>query len=222
MKSPALKIFLLTLCLGVFPMLGQEKKATDVSAKEDPKNVQVSGPTARVSAGLAASIHASLPKYQPPPPAPPPVAQSHKDPAIEEAGEEEALPESKPLEADQPKNKIIRLPRYVVVTDRPPIFSEREIHTRSALAKIAVNRYLSRFDSNVLNRFTLPFIGQTPEARAMAMYAEDERLQNMSDIKDAARGARLIGDKAESDYLTKQSNSTFLRSGGMDWAMPKD
>jgi hypothetical protein len=56
----------------------------------------------------------------------------------------------------------------------------------------------------------------------MAMYEEDERLQNISDIKDAARGTLLSGDKVESEYLKKESNRTFLRSGGMDWTMRKD
>ncbi|MFA5264068.1 MAG: hypothetical protein WC378_09575 [Opitutaceae bacterium] len=221
MKSSPLRIAVLALCLGVFPVLGQETKTPEASAKKDPQNVQVTGPSSRVSPGLAATIHASLPKYQPPP-APPPVTQSHKDPGLEEAGEEEALPEDKPIDADQPRNKIIRLPRYVVEADRPPVFTEREVHTKSALAKIAVNRYLSRFDSKVLNRFTLPIIGQTPAERAMVMYEEDERLQNISDIKEAARGAQLSGDKVESEYLKKQSDSTFLRSGGMDWTMRKD
>ncbi len=222
MKAPALTFSLLALSLGLPLAMAQEKSAVGTAPKPEPQTTQVSGPTARVSTGLAASLHASLPKYQPPPPAPPPVSRTHKDPAIEEAGEEEALPESKPLEADQPRNKIIRLPKYVVTTERPPVFTERQVHTKSALAKIAVNRYLSRFDSQVLNRFTLPIIGVSPEKRAMAMYEEDERLQNISDIKDAARGARLTGDKAESEYLTRQSDSTFLRSGGMDWRMPKD
>jgi hypothetical protein len=29
--------------------------------------------------------------------------------------------------------------------------------------------------------------------------------------------ARLVGDKADSEYILRETNRTFLRSGGMDW-----
>jgi hypothetical protein len=51
----------------------------------------------------------------------------------------------------------------------------------------------------------------------MAVSEEDERLRNISDLKTAAAAARLAGDKAESDYLLRETHATFLRSGGMDW-----
>lgn len=186
-------------------------------------------PTSRVSSGISSAITAGLPKYQPPKPPeaapkqPQPVRR--RDPGeeeIEEPGGDEhasasAAESGDHASADQPRNKIIRLPKYVVEADRPPIFKEREILTKQALAELAVRRYLSRFDSKVLNRFTLPIIGISPEARAMAMYAEDVRLENMSELRDAAETARRGGDRAGSDYIMKETNRTFLRSGGMDW-----
>lgn len=187
-------------------------------------------PTSRVSSGISSAITAGLPKYQapkPPEPAaaePQPAVTRHRDPGMEEIEEssEEALPEATPIAADQPKNKIIRLPKYVVEADRPPIFKEREILTKQALAELAVRRYLSRFDSKVLNRFTLPIIGISPEQRALAMYAEDVRLENISELKDAAATARRVGDKSGSDYILKETNRTFLRSGGMDWTSRRE
>ena len=77
-----------------------------------------------------------------------------------------------------------------------------------------MRRYLSTFDRSFLNRFDL--FG-SKEGRAMAMYYEDERLQNIVDLKNDAANARKAGDKAESDYLVRETNATFLRSGGMDW-----
>lgn len=157
------------------------------------------------------AITAGLPRYVPPP------KQEPKKPAAAVEGEEEAEPEDRPLAADQPRNKIIRLPRYIVEGDRPPVFRERDVYTSRALADIAMKRYLSRLDSGLLNRFTLPLFAATNEERAMAMYREDERLRNIADLKTDAANARLAGDKTESDYLVRETNATFLRSGGMDW-----
>jgi hypothetical protein len=157
------------------------------------------------------TITAGLPRYAPPPKPEP------KKPSSDVEGEEEAEPEDRPLAPDQPRNKIIRLPRYIVEGDRPPVFRERDLYTTQALSAIAMKRYLSRLDSSLLNRFTIPLFTLTNEARAMAMYEEDERLQNIADLKTAAANARKAGDQAESDYLVRETNATFLRSGGMDW-----
>ena len=123
---------------------------------------------------------------------------------------------------EAPRNKIIRLPKQVVQASRPPIFKEREIHTKKGLSDLAVQRYLNKFDSKVLNRFTIPLFGTSNEDRAMAMYYEDERLQNMQDLKDTAEALQRSGDASGAEYLRKESNRTFMRSGGMDWTMPKD
>lgn len=190
-------------------------------------NIETLVPTSRVSSGVASAITAGLPKYQapkPPEPAPTPQPQRRRDPGeeeIEEAGGDESANPAQ-MASDQPRNKIIRLPKYVVEADRPPIFKEREILTKQALAELAVRRYLSRFDSKVLNRFTLPIIGVSPEARAMAMYEEDVRLENISELKDAAESARRAGDRSGSNYILKETDRTFLRSGGMDWTSRRD
>ena len=157
------------------------------------------------------TITAGLPRYAPPP------KEAPQKPAAEVESDDEAEPEGTPLSPDQPRNKIIRLPRYIVEGDRPPVFRERDLYTTQALSAIAMKRYLSRLDSSLLNRFTIPLFTLTNEARAMAMYEEDERLQNIADLKTAAANARKAGDQAESDYLVRETNATFLRSGGMDW-----
>ena len=60
-------------------------------------------------------------------------------------------------------------------------------------------------------------IGTSSAARAMQIYEEDVRLQNISDFQSAANDAERAGDKAEADYIRKETNETYLRSGGMNW-----
>jgi hypothetical protein len=155
-------------------------------------------------------ITAGLPRYVPPKtPAPQPSAA-----AVDKM---EAEPESTPLSPDQPQGKIIRLPRYVVEESRPPVFRESDIHTKKDFGRILAKRYLTEFDRGVLNRFTLPIIGIPPEARALTMFEDEERLRNIAEFKNAADLARLAGDKKEADFLLRETNRTFLRSGGSNW-----
>lgn len=216
MKTTFLSLALLTLPCGAVvaaDTAAAEKKETTTPAKP---NIQVTGPTSHISSGLASTIQASLPKYQPPPPPPPPEPEEHAAEASPDGATEGEMGTS-----DQPKNKIIRLPRYVVQADRPPVFKESEVYTKSGLGKLAAARYLSSLDRNVLNRFTLPIIGITPEQRALMMYQENERLENISDLNNDARSALLSGDKAGAEAIKKERDNAFLRSGGMDWTLPK-
>jgi hypothetical protein len=207
MMQPALTVlavggFLLAATLGSAEPTQTAAPATTTAAAPAASTASASG-----KAG-ATAITSALPRYAPPP------KQAPKKTSADVEGEDEAEPEDRPLAPDQPRNKIIRLPRYVVEGDRPPVFRERDIYTKQALAAIAMRRYLSTFDRSFLNRYN---IFGSKEGRAMAMYEEDARLQNISDLKNAAANARLAGDKAESDYLLRETNATFLRSGGMDW-----
>jgi hypothetical protein len=212
MMKPALTLlavggFLLAATLG---SAESAPSATSAAPAEPSTLATPTGPAAAAAVAPAKAgnsvITAGLPRYNPPPkPAP-------KKPAVE--GEDEAEPEGTPLNPDQPRNKIIRLPRYIVEGDRPPVFRERDIYTKQALAAIAMRRYLSTFDRSFLNRYN---IFGSKEGRAMAMYEEDARLQNISDLKKAASDARQAGDQAEADYILRETNATFLRSGGMDW-----
>ena len=153
-----------------------------------------------ISGDVAAALAAATPKYTPPPPKPPPKP------------EEEQVDLR---EVDKPKNTIVRLPKYIVQEKKPPVFTERAIHTKKGLTDIAMRRYISDFD-RAINRWTLPFIGVSAEARALAMYAEDERLQNMSDLRDAAGNASK-SDAAAGEYIRKESQKTFLRSNDFGW-----
>jgi hypothetical protein len=156
-----------------------------------------------ISPTLAATLAAGRPKWSPPPP---PVEQKPED----------ELPDMRDI--DKPRNGIIRLPKMVVQGARPAIFTEKKLYTEKAFAELLAKRYysqgylaFSRFASNSPLALFLP----SAEKSAMARYQEEERLQNMSDLNDAANLAAKAGDKADSEYIKAQSTDTYMRR--MDW-----
>ena len=156
-----------------------------------------------ISPSLAATLAVGRPKFNPPPP---PVEQKP----------EEELPDMRDI--DKPRNQIIRLPKMVVTTARPPIFTEKHLYTEKAFGELLAKRYysqgylaFSRFASNSPLALFLP----SAEKSALAQYQEEERLQNMSDLNDAANLAAKAGDKADSEYIKAQSTDTYMRR--MDW-----
>jgi len=114
---------------------------------------------------LAATISTALPQFE--------------DPS--------AKPTAIPATTAKPKNQIPRLPVVtlpeVTVRERPiREFSERESYTKKGLEELVVKRYLSDFDRDFLNRFTLPIIGESNEYRAMQLYNQDERIRIAKEI----------------------------------------
>jgi hypothetical protein len=193
------------LALPAVPGFGQAAPAAPQSpilASPPAENTAPATPrrTRAISGDAAAALAAATPKYTPPPPKPPPKP-------------EEELVDAR--EIDKPKNTIVRLPKYIVQEKKPPVFRERDIHTEKGLTDIAMRRYISDFD-RALNRWTLPIFGVSKEARARAMYAEDERLRNMSDLQDAGVNASKT-DAAAGTYILKESQKTFLRSSDFGW-----
>lgn len=155
-----------------------------------------------ISSEAAAALANAIPKYTPPPPPPPP-----KPPEEEQVDLRDV---------DKPKNTIVRLPKYIVQEKKPPVFRERDINTAKGLTDIAMRRYISDAD-RALNRWTLPLFGSSKESRALAMYAEDERLRNMADLRDAASNAAK-SDSTAGEYIRRESQKTFLRSSDFGWS----
>ncbi|GAB1489846.1 hypothetical protein MASR2M8_23030 [Opitutaceae bacterium] len=144
-----------------------------------------------VSPALASSLAATMPKYSPPVEPPP------KTPEEEEA--------------DQPRNQIIRLPQVVVEGDRPPVFTERQLYTRAELARLASSRYLSELDRGVLNRFTLPIVGQSSaEQRAMSIYEDEERQRNIAAANQAFYLLKQT-DPAAAAALKRDAADAYIR-----------
>ena len=164
-----------------------------------------------ISGDVAAMLASNLPKYTPPPPAPPPLT----DAELAKKAEDDA---ADLRETDKPKNAIVRLEKFVVQEQRPVIFSERQIHTKKGLAALAMRRYISDAD-RALNRWTLPLFGSSSEARALAMYADDERLKNMADLSDNVNMV-MKSDPTTGGAAKDAAQKTFMRStqfgyGGM-------
>lgn len=157
--------------------------------------------TREISPEVAAQLAASRPKFTPIAPPPPPKP-------------EEEMPDLR--ETDKPKNTIVRLPKYVVQEQRPAIFRERDIYTKEGLAKLAMRRYFTETD-RALNRYTLPIFhpisllgGSSNEDRALAMYAEDERLKDMADAADKTNMV-MRSDASEGKKVQNVSRDTFMR-----------
>jgi hypothetical protein len=135
---------------------------------------------------LAATLAVGMPKYSPPKPV-------EKKPAVisEEAADDEKR-----------KNGIIRLPDYVVREKRPPIFKERELATPERKADLAfkIHPGLGFGPLSTLNRRV-----------GLAMYQEQERLDGMNELADDARTMRRAGDKSTADYITRQSQQTYIQ-----------
>lgn len=155
-----------------------------------------------ISGEAAAALAAAAPKYTPPPPPPPPPPPEEEQVDLRDV--------------DKPKNTIVRLPKYIVQEKKPPVFRERDVYTPKGLADIAMRRYSTEAD-RALNRWTIPYIGMTKEARALAMYEEDERLRNMSDLREAGLNAGRT-DPAAGDYILRESRKTYLRSSDFGWS----
>jgi hypothetical protein len=124
------------------------------------------------------------------------------------------VPEDPP-EDDKPKNGVVRLPKYVVTEKLPPVFTERDIYTKKGLEEIAVKRYLSGFDASILNRWYIPFLTTSSGERALQMYREDERLDNMLELNDEANAIISTGDAAEGELIKKETQETYMRN--IDW-----
>ena len=179
---------------------GAEKAVPDQTPA--PRRNRVLSPEA------AAALAAAAPKYAPPP----------KEP---ERKPEEELPDLR--ETDKPKNTIVRLPKFVVQEPRPPVFREKDILSKVGLEKLAMRRYLTEAD-RALNRFRLPLFSAfstnggsgSNEDRAMAMYYEDERLKNMSDVADRTNMV-MKSDSTAGAKMKNESQQTFMRWTDFGW-----
>lgn len=177
------------------------------AAPAEPTSAAPKRPRA-ISGEVATMLAHSMPKFTPPPPPPPPPSAEE----LAKKAEEEA---ADLRDSDKPKNGIVRLEKYVVREERPPIFTERQINTKKGLTAIAMRRYISDAD-RALNRWTLPLFGSSAESRALFMYAEDERLKNMSDLADNAN--MIMKSDSNAGAAAKDAvQKTYLRTDDFGW-----
>jgi len=188
-----LNLITLSFCLSAVALPAQE--TTDAKSDQPPVRKRA------VSQGVAEALAAGMPKYDPPKP-------------VEKEPEEEAVDMR---EIDQPRNKIIRLPEYVVREKKPPVFRERDIYTTKGLSELAKKRYLSQ-SVQALNRYTIPLFGMSAEAYALMLYAEDERLKNISELNDTAKDISLVNPENAKE-IKAATRDTYGR--GFDYTYRK-
>lgn len=134
------------------------------------------------------------------------------DPAANKKKQEEPPDDVDLRDIDKPRNGIIRLPKFVVQGERPPVFSEPEINTKKGMAELAVNRYLSTVHQG-LNRYHLPAIlgGVSNEDLAMEMYRNDERLKNQKDYNEKLSLFQAAGAK-EAEAMKTEARDTYKQT----------
>jgi hypothetical protein len=161
-----------------------------------------------ISKDLAKTLAQGMPKYDPPKP-------------VEKKLDDEDLPDMRDI--DKPRNEIIRLPKVVVEGSRPPVFTKRDIMTPDAFRAMLAKKYYSE-QYLAFNRFTqytpLRFLLPSAEDSAMAQYYEEQRLQGMGTMSEAANTAAKLGDKTESDYIKRTSNETYMSRSDFGWHNP--
>jgi hypothetical protein len=176
------RILCLSLAMAV-SLSANEAPSTDSGGQRTTRNrAMSSGVSSALSAGFA---------YNPPKPEPEP---------------EEPKPE------DVPRNGIVRLPNYVVLGQKPPVFADRNLRTKSELAKMAKGKYLSEFDRGVLNRVGGPsWSNFSNEKRAMQAYYDDEREKAIEEADRNVYLYRESGDEAKATLAEEEAKATAYR-----------
>ena len=156
------------------------------------KNFSVQPHSDIVSSSTSALVIGGLPKYSPPKPPVPEKTLAEEFPDLREV--------------DKPQNKIIRLPRYMVHAPKSPILSDKEVLTDAQKTALAMKKYAG------LGLGLVPLLNG---AVAKQFYQQDERLQNIAELKDLAGAVRSGGDVKESEYIKRQSQDTYMN--GINW-----
>jgi hypothetical protein len=176
------------LCLAAPALSAQTAPAPETAATATPEPKKRSRP---VSSELAATLAAGMPKYAPPKPVEP-------KPEVDE----EDLPDLR--DADKPRNKIIRLPEYVVREKKPPVFRERDLLGEEGRAELAKRRYaglgLGLTDGPGLN-----------QGVARYMMQEAARTEDMAAFSELTQTAAATDPEA-AKYYKKIGQETYLRS----------
>lgn len=143
-----------------------------------------------ISPAIAAQLASVAPKYEP--------AAETKSTEVAKPAETTDL-----REIDKPRNTIHRLPPYLVEEKAPPVMKERELSTPKARLETALKRHPGlRFGS---------FWIFSNDGVALAMQAEEERLDRMREMND------LVSLLPASQYKDGKAmvDRAFMRSGDM-------
>ena len=140
-----------------------------------------------ISPETAAKLAATVPKYDPTPAAKPP----------------ESAPDLR--ETDKPRNTIVRLPPHIVQEKKAPVLVERDLRTPKAGLELALRRHPGLHFGN--------FFGLNG-GLALAMLAEEERLERKREFEDMADLMRFE-NPATHAKLKREVEQAFMRE--MRW-----
>ncbi len=215
-RSP-LSFLAAVLALGAVTASAQNAPATAAPKPDDTTLVPVFTPSAAVPAMPTATVREddhgdkrriqsselndavinSVPKYAPPKPVAP---KAEEDPTAAK-------------DSDQPKNGVIRLPKYVVHDQTPPIFTKKDVLTQAGRDDLAMKQYI--IDTNGMPTFAAFMAKQLFQSNAAQQYADAERASNISSLRSSANAAAAGGDADEAKLIRDQTNDTYLRRS--DW-----
>jgi len=136
---------------------------------------------------VSSTLSTKLPKYSPPP--------------------KSTGPEVDLRDVDKPRNEIIRLPKYVVEEKKSPVFRGHELLTPAGRLDLALKRHPG------LRFGPLAFLNH---GWALAMLAEEERLDRISEMKDVARTVS-VNDPADAAEIKRLTDLTFMRTSGFGY-----
>lgn len=162
------------------------------------------------------AVREKLPNYSP---------EEHDRAVAEQAAREAARAAAKAAAEADPD--LVVLPEMTVMEKAQQKMTEESLYRKGAYDKELVKRELSAFDRVFLNRFTVPFIGVSKEARAREAYlarknAElQERMAQLNSMvalqdKTEAREFReVLRDAAlDNTHTTKESARATSAKGG--------
>jgi len=111
-------------------------------------------------------------------------------------------------EVDKPKNTIPRLPvevmaRYLVTESRTPVLRVRDLYTAEGRTALSFAAHPGLHIGN--------FFGLN-SGLAYEMYLEEERVQNIADLKDTAYAVAVGGDPEEARAILDATRDAFIRT----------
>ncbi len=147
----------------------------------------------------AEALRAKLPDYSP---------AEHDRAVAEEEAKAKARAEALAAAAADPD--LVILPDMTVMEKQQQRMAEESLYRKGAYDKELVKRELSEFDRYFLNRFTLPLIGISKEARAREAYLARKN----AELQD--RMARLNRMVAKLDEREAREFRDVLRDANLD------
>lgn len=126
--------------------------------------------TAPISQGVEERIREGLPDY------------NHR---AAEAARAAAQPPS-------PDEEIVVLPEMTVIERQQQKMAEEDLYRKGLYDEQLVKKELTEFDRSFLNRFTLPLLGISKEARARAIYLERKNREFRDEVNHVADNLALI------------------------------